>query len=93
VSDPAWSGEDADRVVDALSSAIAEVITREEHGMVTKWALVVETVGPDGQRGVWVSADRQAKSWDTVGLLQWALMHEQAEEVVTAWGERFGGDG
>lgn len=62
----------------ALGAAIQGVITDLEHGVVVKWVALVETVGPDGERGVWQCASVGNKRWDTVGMLRHAIDSEYA---------------
>ena len=62
-----------------LGQAIADVLAKHEGGFVTKWVALIETVGPDGDRGLWVTAANDAMPWDTIGMLQYALNVETAQ--------------
>ena len=46
--------------------------------MVVKWVLVCESMDDTGNRGVWTITDDDATTWDTLGLLTYALQQEQA---------------
>ena len=63
-----------ERVIgDAISGAVAQ----HERGFVTKWVALVESVDPDGTRGLWTMTSPDVKAWDTVGLLQHGLHLQQ----------------
>lgn len=70
---------------DALSEAIGDAIDgavgEHERGFVTKWIALVETVGPEGDRGVWALASDGVMAWDSLGLLTFGLQLEQARAV------------
>lgn len=71
-------------IEDDLAAALAEVTAKHERSMVTRWVVVVETIDAEGERGVWMVADLQAKAWDTVGLLGHALNVQRAQTVKAA---------
>ncbi len=72
-----------------LRAAISRVLG--SHGeLATKWALVVESVGSDGERGLWLAAGADAKAWDTMGLLDYAVQRERAEILAREIGRRQG---
>lgn len=58
-----------------LEAAIPEAF-RAEGGFVTKWVLVAETIGADGERGVWTWTSDGMQPWDSMGLLGFALAIE-----------------
>lgn len=62
-----------DAIDHALSGALADA-----DEMVTKWVACIETVDNDGARSIWLMAPDGAKPWDTLGMLQFAVMQEQA---------------
>lgn len=61
-----------------LERALSEVLDEE---FITKWLVVVESVGPDGKRGLWVQCHQDMKVWDTIGMLEFCKMVEYAREV------------
>lgn len=66
----------ADRVHAAVLDALAD---RPE--MVTKWQAIVEIVDADGHRGLYVIHSPEATSWDSIGLLTFALQGYQARAI------------
>lgn len=60
-----------------LTSAIEEVFRDVEGGIVTKWVLIAETVGPDGERGLWAKGSDDLRAWEAIGMLQASLLLEQ----------------
>jgi hypothetical protein len=65
----------------AVGDAIDTAVGQHERGFVTKWVALVETVGPDGDRGLWTMTSDGVKAWDTVGLLQHALHLQQLQTL------------
>lgn len=64
---------DGDRPVDAqLADALGEIFQRVEDGMVTKWVILVETIAPDGTRGVWCQDAPDQKAYESLGMLTYA---------------------
>lgn len=63
---------------DALNTAIADVIQHQEHGFVTKWIALVESVDEDGVRGLWMCGHEDLKRWDSIGMLHYALTLDSA---------------
>jgi hypothetical protein len=65
-----------------VGAALAEVLSRHERSMLTRWVVVAETVeAEDGTRGLWCLAPDDAKKWDTLGLLHHALDVERANTI------------
>jgi hypothetical protein len=64
-----------------LNKAISTVIAQHEGGFVTKWVALIETAGPDGQRGLWPCTSEGATPWDTGGMLRYALDLETAKTL------------
>jgi len=64
-----------------IGDAIANAIGEHEHGMVTKWVALVESIDADGERGLWTMTSDGVKAWDTVGLLQHGLHLQQAQTL------------
>lgn len=76
--------EDMQRAMaDAISSAVADV----ERGVVLRWVLIVETIGPDGDRGLWRLASPENHAWETIGMLTDALNREQAKAFTDRLGD------
>lgn len=67
-----------------LNDAIAQVLSRHEISMVTKWVALVEVIDGDGDRGLWALGSEGMTSWDTVGMLTYAVHMEQAGHVAAA---------
>jgi hypothetical protein len=65
----------------AISDALAEVFRKIEDGMLTRWVVLAESLDDEGQRGLWLVAPEDAKAWDTIGMLTYALHLEQARSV------------
>lgn len=61
-----------------IGDAITKAVAEHEGGLVTKWVALVETVGPDGERGLWPCTGGGVTKWDAVGMLQYAVFREQA---------------
>lgn len=64
-----------------VGAAIDEAVATHERGFVTKWVALVESVDPDGTRGLWTMTSEDVKAWDTVGLLQHGLHLQQAQTL------------
>lgn len=65
----------------AIGAAIESAVGEHERGFVTKWVALVESVDPDGQRGLWTMTSDDVKAWDTVGLLQHGLHLQMAQTL------------
>jgi len=57
---------------DQLGAAVEHVVREVERGIVTRWVAIVETVGPDGERGLWLEGNRDLAPWELLGLLAFA---------------------
>jgi hypothetical protein len=68
-------------IEERVNAAIEATVGELEHGIVTKWVAIVETVNPDGERGLWTMTSNGVKAWDTVGLLQHG-MHLQMRQTL-----------
>lgn len=60
-----------------LTEAIEGVFQRVEGGIVTKWLLIAETVGPDAERGLWTRTSDDLKPWESAGMLRLAQVTEE----------------
>jgi len=60
-----------------LAEAIEGVFQRVEGGIVTKWLLIAETVGPDAERGLWTRTSDDLKPWESAGMLRLAQVTEE----------------
>lgn len=65
---------------DAVENAIINVL-RESGEMVTRFVALVETIGEEGDRGIFTLASADMKAWDTIGMLGFGLQCEQARMV------------
>lgn len=66
----------AAQLTDAVGAAVDSAIVKHEHGFATRWVAVVESVDQDGVRGLWVLNPAGSKTWDVLGLLDYAqAMH------------------
>ena len=72
----------------AMDSAIRVTVGENERGVVTKWVALIESVDPDGERGLWTLTSDGIKTWETCGMLQFGLHLEAAREVA----DRLNGD-
>lgn len=68
-----------DEMSGKINDALNEVVREHEDGVVIKWSLALETIGPDGRSGVWFLNSPGIAVWDIFGLLRYA------EEKVTGW--------
>lgn len=65
----------------AVAKAIGDGVSEHEGGFVTKWVALVESVDPEGARGLWTLTSDDVMAWDTVGLLQHGLHLQQAQAI------------
>jgi hypothetical protein len=64
---------------DAQSTAITEAIhTALRPDMVTGYVLIASVIQEDGQQGLQIFVDDDARSWDTLGRLEYARAIEHA---------------
>jgi len=66
-----------DKLTAELATGIEDVFRRVEGGIVTKWLLIAETVGPDGERGLWTRTSDDLKPWESAGMLRLAQVTEE----------------
>ena len=62
-----------DTIQSALDNALHEVFQQHEQAYTTRWVGVVESVTPDGVRGVWTFAEGSMHEWEIKGMLTEAL--------------------
>lgn len=72
---------DLENIESAMNDAVTDVITKHENGLVLRWVALIETIGPEGDRGLWTFTSPDVKAWDTVGLLQHGLHLQQAQTL------------
>lgn len=65
----------------AIGAAINAAVGQHERGFTTKWVALVESISPDGERGLWTLTSDDVMAWDTVGLLQHALHLQFAQTL------------
>jgi hypothetical protein len=70
---------DGQTIETEINAAIEEIIRTHEGGFTLKWVALVETVAPDGERGVWTMTSADVKSWDTLGLLEFGRQKQIAQ--------------
>lgn len=63
---------------DEIGRAVEGAAANHEQGFVTKWVAVVESVGSDGQGGLWLFGNSEGTIWERLGLLEYAKACEQA---------------
>jgi hypothetical protein len=64
------------------TDAVSDLISKIDQGaMATRFALLIEVVDAEGERGLWAISPDGQKAWDTLGLLQYAIQLEQAASV------------
>lgn len=67
------AGDLQDKIAEAFPAIFAE------EGLVTKWVCLVEFLDPkDGERGIWCVTSEGLKAYETLGLLEYARLVEQA---------------
>jgi hypothetical protein len=55
----------------AISDALAGTL-------VTRWVVVTELIEQDGERAIYVSSSDDSRTWDIIGMLDYALTRERA---------------
>lgn len=71
-----------------LHDVIPAVLARhEECSVLHKWVLLAETSDLATGRGVWILTNPDAKTWDALGLLLYAIQAEQASANTAASGD------
>jgi hypothetical protein len=65
----------------AVGDAVTAAVNQLEHGVVTRWVAVIESIDPDGARGVWLAGSEDLKPWDTLGLLHFGILEEQSQAL------------
>ena len=62
-----------DQVLQAIEASLQKF-----GGFALNWSCIVEAVDADGKKSIWLLANEDARAWDVMGLLQYALTMEQA---------------
>jgi hypothetical protein len=76
---------DPNAVQRALTEAVEGALSA--HGeYATKWVLVAESLGADGERGLWLATAKGAKPWDTLGLFGFAVELERTKIIADRFG-------
>ncbi len=60
----------------ALANAFADIVQQQEHGFVTKWIAIIESVDESGSSGLWTCASDSIAPWEALGLLLYTLVME-----------------
>lgn len=77
-------------LIDDVNEALSTALAKHETSITTRWVTLVETIDDDGGRGLWTLADNDAKPWDVLGLLEYALTKQHAQVMADRLGH--GGD-
>ena len=75
-------GKPVSEVRDRLAGSISDAV-KDEGDYVIKWVSLIEVLDEHGERCIWTIASDGSTSWDTLGLLQFALQTEQANHVLS----------
>lgn len=71
---------DEDRsILDDMQDALANVFSRHEKSLTTKWLVITEVIDESGAYGMWTLGSREVKPWDVLGMLNHALAIQQGE--------------
>lgn len=63
-----------------INEALGRAINVADKGAIaTKWSVVVEFIGESGEKFMLTLSDDDAMTWETQGLLQYALDHLEDE--------------
>jgi microcompartment protein CcmL/EutN len=73
------NGETGD--VRAAVAAGLNTVLAAEGEMLIKWVVIAESMGADGERGLWAMASADMKSWETLGFLEYSKAREYARRV------------
>lgn len=77
---------DASGIRDELQAAIDSVLAGRTE-MSGHWIALVESYDENGERSVYICADKPSKGWDSSGLLTYGLHLEAAEVIADRLGE------
>lgn len=64
---------------DTPTDAFQVVQQLDPDGLVTKFVVIAEVIKPDGERHFWRQVPEGQPTWDTIGLLQYALELERED--------------
>lgn len=67
-----------------VHAAVAEALNTvlgDEGEMLIKWVVIAESMGGDGERGLWAMASADMKSYETLGFLEYAKAREYARRI------------
>lgn len=64
-----------ERVQQAIADGLAAAMAAEGE-MLNGWVVIVETIGSDGERGLWSMAAPDMKRWQSMGFLEAARAQE-----------------
>jgi hypothetical protein len=65
----------------AIQEGIGQAVSQAERGILTKWVALVETLGPDGKRGIWALGAEGMLAWEALGMLEYGRMIEQGKQT------------
>jgi hypothetical protein len=67
---------DPDAVLESVRKGIEDAFGRNGE-LPTKWVLIAEALGSDGERGLWLAASRDSKPWETLDMMDYAIELER----------------
>lgn len=82
----------AEAVGEAIQKALEGAVGEAERGILTRWTAIVETIGPDGTKGVWAFAEKGMLPWETLGMLEYGRSIEISRQVRLRLGETEDGE-
>lgn len=70
---------DSERIRQVTQDALADMIAKLDPGaMLTRYIVLAEVVDAEGRRALWSGSAPDQKTWDTMGLLDYARAVEYA---------------
>lgn len=70
---------DGASIIEEMQDALANVFSKHEKSLTTKWLVVTEVIDESGAYGLWTLGSREVKPWDVLGMLSHALSIQQGE--------------
>lgn len=76
------------RIQGKIHDAIADILSKENGSMVTKYVALVEIMEEDGTRQLWTFTNPECRIWDVSGMLAYANDIQHAAILSRAMRER-----
>lgn len=74
--------EDAwEQLQHTLQDTLANTLHAHDGSMVTRFVVCLDVIDPEGERSLVLQCSPDMKSWDTLGMLEFARQQEQAASV------------